>query len=188
MKEANKELLYPRSGKGKRVLRDSVKKYFRELLKLEDLPEELRRYVENYCIHVFDYHNYENFDMFHSELKQVFSYLKCASDKEKLQNFIAEHREEYYNVSMETCELIATLTNSRELLKWKEHQNKKTGGVNMYNALEEIRREGIEQGIKALIETCADFGKSKEETTSKVIQKFLLSPAEAAAYTEKYWN
>lgn len=54
----------------------------------------------------------------------------------------------------------------------------------MYNVFLELRQEGIEQGIKALIETCWDFGKSKEETASKIIQKFLLSPSEATMYLD----
>lgn len=70
--------------------------------------------------------------------------MKYASDKEKLKNFIAEHREEYYNVSIETCELIETLTNSKKLLSWKEYQNQEMGGVNMYNVFLELRQEGIE--------------------------------------------
>lgn len=123
---------------------------------MECLPEGITKYIENYHIHVFDYHDYESYEMFQTELKQVFSFLKYALDKEKLKNFIAEHREEYHNVSIETCELIEALTNSKKLLTWKEYQDEEMGGVNMYNVFWELRQEGIEQGIeqgiKALIE------------------------------------
>lgn len=49
---------------------------------------------------------------------------------------------------------------------------------------EEGRAEGREEGIKALIETCRDFGLSKEEMISKILQKFSVSGEKL----QKYWN
>ena len=65
-----------------------------------------------------------------------------------MKKLIAEHPEEYYNVSRKTCELIAVLTNSRELMKPELYENKETGGINMCKAFEEMRQEGIEIGIQ----------------------------------------
>jgi len=46
------------------------------------------------------------------------------------------------------------------------------------------REEGREEGIKALIETCREFGLSKEEIISKIRQKFPVSGEKL----QKYWN
>ena len=54
----------------------------------------------------------------------------------------------YDNVSNETYQMIAVLTNSTELLKCDEKYENEEGGWNMCKALEDIRLEGIEEGIK----------------------------------------
>ncbi len=46
---------------------------------------------------------------------------------------------------------------------------------------------GKEEGIKVLVETCAEFGLSKSDTCRRVEEKFLLSSSEAEEYLEKYW-
>ena len=74
--------------------------------------------------------------------------MKHSSDKEELQKLIAEHQEEYYNVSRKTCELIAVLTNSKELLKPELYENIETGGVNMCKALEDMKLEKRQEGIQ----------------------------------------
>lgn len=45
------------------------------------------------------------------------------------------------------------------------------------------REEGREEGIRALIETCRDFGLSKEETVFKILQKFALSGEQLQKYS-----
>lgn len=47
--------------------------------------------------------------------------------------------------------------------------------------------QGVEQGIKALIETCQELGCSKETTLSMVADKFSLSKESAEQCVIKYW-
>lgn len=137
-----------------------------ELLEFGDLDASLRQYVENYHIHVFDYHDYENFAMFKTELNQVFSFLKCSDDKEKLKKLIANRQEEYYNMSNESVELLATITKSKELLKLERSGDNK-GGNDMCKALEDIKLEGVEEGklelLKSMIQKKLTKGKSVSE-------------------------
>lgn len=49
-------------------------------------------------------------------------------------------------------------------------------------------KQGIQRGIRALIETCRDFGASREETLSKVAEKFSLSSAEAEKHMREFWK
>lgn len=149
-----------------------------------------KKYIENYHIHVFDYHDYDNFDMFHTELWQVFSFLKYSSDKARLKKFIAEHQEEYYNVSEETCELIAVLTHSKELENVSDYKDEMTGGINMCKALEDIKREGIEEGmekgIKALVLVSLNEGFTKSKILSNLQKYFVLTEEQAEQYFEQY--
>ena len=117
-----------------------------ELLETSNLPEGLQSYISDYRIHVFDYHDYDNFDMFQTELKQVFTFLKHSADKDALKELILDHPEEYHNISREACELIAVLTKSEELLKLELYENTETGGINMCKALVDIREEGRMEG------------------------------------------
>lgn len=119
-----------------------------ELLDLSGENACLRPYVNNYHLNLFDYHDYENFEGFQSELRIVFEFLRYAKDKNALRKIVAEHSENYYNVSNETYQMIAVLTNSTELLKCDEKYENEEGGWNMCKALEDIRLEGIEEGIK----------------------------------------
>ena len=48
--------------------------------------------------------------------------------------------------------------------------------------------QGKQQGIRALIETCRDFGASREETLSKVAEKFSLSSADAEKHMREFWK
>lgn len=160
-----------------------------EMLDFGGYETELKQYVSDYRINVFDYHDYDNFGMFATELNQVFSFVKCSHNKRQLKNLIAENRDFYYNVDRETAEFIATITNTKSILEGKEDE---IGGINMCRAFEEMWEEGleqgIEQGIKALVEICQDFGLSKEETVSKVIQKFDVKTMDVQSVVGTYWR
>ena len=92
----------------------------------------------------------------------VFSFLKCSDDKEELKELIANRKEEYYNMSDESVELLATITRSKELLKIKKTDNNQ-GGNDMCKALEDIKQEGRESAIKDLIQKKIAKGKTVSE-------------------------
>lgn len=79
----------------------------------------------------------------------MFEFLRYASDKNALKKKLAEKKEAYYNVDEETYNMIAILTNSREMLKYKE-QHAGEEENNMCQAITEMiedgRREGEEIG------------------------------------------
>lgn len=90
--------------------------------------------------------------MFKTELNQIFSFLKCSDDKEKLKELIANRKEEYYNMSNESVELLATITKSKELLKLERSDDSQFGGNDMCKALEDIKLEGRLEQLKDQIQ------------------------------------
>lgn len=134
-----------------------------EILEFGEKEKALKKYVEDYHIHVFDYHDYDSFEMFQTELNQVFSFLKCSFDKKTLREMIANRQEEYYNISDEAFELISTLTNSSELLDIREYRNREQGGKDMCKALQEIREEGARDLLKLKIQKKLNKGKTVAE-------------------------
>lgn len=53
---------------------------------------------------------------------------------------------------------------------------------------EEGREEGLKEGMKVFIELCQEIKISKEETRSKLIEKFKLQKEETDEYLNKYWK
>lgn len=49
-------------------------------------------------------------------------------------------------------------------------------------------KKGLDQGAKALIETCQDYSVSREEAFSRLVRKLSLSEEEAEEYLNKYWQ
>lgn len=49
-------------------------------------------------------------------------------------------------------------------------------------------KQGLEHGAKSLIETCAEFGVSREGTLIRLIDKLELSEEAAGEYMQKYWK
>lgn len=58
------------------------------ILDFTDIPEELKEYVNNYRIHLLEVKKMENTDVFQTDLKQVFDFIRCAGDKQKLGNLV----------------------------------------------------------------------------------------------------
>lgn len=116
-----------------------------EMLDWKEGTGELKKYITNHHINLFDYHKQDNFKEFHTELRLLFGFLRYASDKEKLEKVLADNEEGYYNVDKETYWLIAEMTNSEELLKYgEEHEEEE--GKDMCQAIKEMIAEGVEQG------------------------------------------
>ena len=67
----------------------------------------------------------------------------------------------------------------------------KGGQINMCNALEELRQEGVEEGrkegIRATVRTCRNFNISEADTVRNIMNEFSLSQEEAVNYVKKYW-
>lgn len=47
--------------------------------------------------------------------------------------------------------------------------------------------EGLEQGIRAFLSACRDFGASREIAADKLKEKFCLENGKAEEYMQKFW-
>lgn len=123
-----------------------------------------------------DYHDYDSFQMFQTELKQVFTFLKNVQNKKKLRKMIEENKEEWYNIENETYELIAELTNSHKLMECLQNEKEAgRGGVNMANAIDEIYNDGVEWGLDKGIRQGRDEGRGEGRSEGKMITLIMQS-------------
>lgn len=75
------------------------------LYEMLDLDEELKPYVNNFRLNVFDYHNYENFEVFRTENRLLFEMLSNADDKKKMIHLLKQEKE-YRSLDAESAKVI----------------------------------------------------------------------------------
>lgn len=118
----------------------------RELRELFEADGDVRldKLITNYKLNIFDYHDYNDFEAFKTELRQVFELLRYADDEENMTSVIDSSREAYSRLDEESAALVEELMN----IKVEE-----SGGcVNMSKAwddhFESGRKQGLSQGLE----------------------------------------
>ena len=129
-------------------------KTLHELLDFTDIPGELKRYVNDYSVHICSILDIKDTEIFRTDLKQIFAFIQCAKDKQKLKMLI-ESDSSYQCLEEDAYDMIAAFTNEEMYISVKDRY-KKEGKVNMCQAfrelLEDNRLLGVEQGIEQGIE------------------------------------
>ena len=89
-------------------------------------------------------------EVFHTDVKQVFDFIRCSEDKKKLVELV-ENDVYYTQMDEEAFDVVAKYTNSKELIKAKEYLLE-GGKRNVCKAIRDLmddsREEGREQGIE----------------------------------------
>ena len=95
--------------------------------------------------------------------------------------------------------MIGAITESQKLINHALELEQRGWKINMCNALEELRQEGVEEGrqegrwegilegIRATVRTCRNFHISEADTVRNIMNEFSLSQEEAVNYVKKYW-
>lgn len=58
---------------------------------MRETEETIKPFISNYRLNLFDFHHYDRFDMFQTELRLLFEFLSCAQDKERLKNALRKN-------------------------------------------------------------------------------------------------
>ena len=138
-----------------------------------------------------------DFTCYQTPLREVFSLLRYRRDKRGLKKLLEEDPA-YQEMDEETSQVVSVLMGAEKFMEERERYRKEEK-YNMCQALQEMmedsrqegreegRKEGRKEGIRALGETCKDFGISKEESVSRVAQKFSIPDYKAEGYVKAYW-
>lgn len=136
-------------------------------------------YISNYHLNLFDFHEHDNFEQFHTELRSFFEFLRYSGEKELLREKLSLHKEEYERLSGQAKVLLAELTNIREIPGIGEESFAR-GEFSMCKAFEDMKEEGkiegkIEGRAEELIEIiCKKLQKNKSvETIADEVEKEL---------------
>ncbi|MBQ6845158.1 MAG: Rpn family recombination-promoting nuclease/putative transposase [Agathobacter sp.] len=139
-----------------------------DMLDFKDVPQELRDMVSDYKINIIDIRKFENTEVFQTDLKQVFDFIRFSTDKKRLLDLV-ENDGYYKAMDDDAFAVVTKYTNSKELVRTKNYTVE--GGKNdvckaiqdlMADSEEKGRKEGIEKGIEkgieiALIETAQNL-------------------------------
>ena len=133
-----------------------------ELLDFTDIPEGLRELTPDYKINVIEIRKLENTEVFQTDVRQVFDFIRCSEDKAALRELVERHAY-YHNMEEDAFDVIVMYTHSTELVRAKEYKGK-DGKVDMCTAIKEMIADGRTEGIKVGREAGMD-----EKTRSFVV-------------------
>lgn len=154
------------------------------LMDMMNIPEKLHPVINNdYRMHLIQVRDSEQLRFRNADVQTVFEVSRTIFERDY------KKIEDIYGIREIDSELglvIGAITESKELII---HALERKGGrMNMCTALEELKREGIQEGrVEGYIKAYKDFGASREATEEKIRKECCLSAETAAAYMKKYW-
>lgn len=116
-----------------------------EMLDWTKIPESLKQYVTDYPIHIVKIREFENTDVFRTDVKQVFDFIRCAGDKSALAELVQKD-ESFQSMEEDAYEVVTKYVKANRLIQVKDEYRGKDGKVNMCQALEELIEEGRAEG------------------------------------------
>ena len=156
---------------------------------LLDIDDEFKKYVTNYRLNLYDCQEHDTFDEYHTGLRQVFEAVRYSRDKEKLKNIMEQNKEAYSKIDSDTKDMLDVVANVKIPEKFKTVEDGEER-YNMCKAFEDMRlegfEEGIEKGIRILIQACQELGISRDVIIKKCAEKFEMTDERAGNYVKKY--
>ena len=162
------------------------------LYDLLDIDDEMKEFVTNYKLNLYDCHEHDTFDEYHTGLRQLFEVIRYGNDKEQLLKVMEESKEAYINMDSDTRELIEVMTGKKHLNQYKSMENGEER-YNMLKAFEDMKAEGkIEGKIEDIMELLEDFGQIppriveviNAEENPDILSKWHKSAARATSIAE----
>ncbi len=135
-----------------------------------EIEEDIKPFVNDFKLNLFDYHDYENFNMFKTENRLLFEMLTCEKDKEKMKEVLRKHTSDG-QVDEESAKAILGILNiNLDLEKIKKIDKAGKVEYDMCQAFEDYKKEGREEGVRYAVE--------------KIMKKMQISFYEAAELLE----
>lgn len=145
-----------------------------DMLDWTDVPEKIKAFVSDYPIHIVKIREFENTEVFRTDVKQVFDFIRCSGDRKMLAELVQKDKA-YQAMEEDAYEVITQYVKAEELIQVKDEYIGKDGKVNMCQALKELIEEGRAEGrasgladghaaaIRDVVIRMIEKGKSNEE-------------------------
>ena len=116
-----------------------------DMLDWTDVPGKLKRFVADYPIHIVKIREFENTDVFKTDVKQVFDFIRCSGDRRALADLVTND-ESFQAMEEDAYEVVTQYVKAEELIQVKEEYRGKDGKVDMCQALKELIEDGRAEG------------------------------------------
>ncbi len=133
-----------------------------EMLDVEGLPEAMQELVVDYPLHLVDIRRLKDTNIFQTDVKQVFDFIRCAEDKEELFRLVKSD-ERFRCMEEDAYEVATNYAGAEELIKVKDEYRGKEGKIDMCKALKELIEDGRVEGIRSVVIRMIQKGKGDEE-------------------------
>ena len=177
-------------------------KTLHELLDIKGNAEKILPFVSDYKLNIFDYHDYNDFGQFHTELQSVFEFLRYSTNKKALADKLEEHKENYRMLSSQAKVLLARIANIKKIPNVTGEKFRK-GDFDVCKAFKDMKEEGRIEGEKRgriegekrgriegekqgrareIVELGCEFGLSEKKILEKLQNKLNISEKKARKY------
>ncbi len=148
----------------------------KSLYEMLEIPEELKPFVTNYKLNLFDYHRYTDFSFFKTENRIIFELLSCAKDKIKMENII---RKNQYILDKETTKAILGMLGIKVNLNKIMVKTEEGVKFSMCKAIDDLkeserregRREEKKDGLSALVNILSSILTDPDAIYDKIISE-----------------
>lgn len=131
------------------------------MLDFTDIPPEMKELVADYRINLIEIRKLQNTDMFQTDVKQVFDFIRCAEDKEALTKLVEE--DPYFQeMDEDAYEVVAQYAHMKELAV-KKDDYRKEGKMDMCTAIREMIQDGMDQKTRRIVENMIRRGMPDED-------------------------
>ena len=127
---------------GKNKLWDGARSLY-EMLEMED---ELKPFVNDFKLNLFDYHDYENFEMFKTENRLLFEMLACGKDEKRMER-ILQKNPAYETLDIDSVRAIKGILKLKidlDAIKVKNEEGREV--YNMCKAFDDHKEAGRREG------------------------------------------
>ena len=116
------------------------------MIDFNGIPEELRCKIADFPINLIDIRRMEDTEVFQTDVRHVFDFIRCAENKQKLYELICN--EPYFQAMDEDAyDIVSMYTNSKELVELKKYKGK-DGKKDVCQAIKDLIEDGRQEGIK----------------------------------------
>lgn len=119
-----------------------------DLYNMLEFPKEnleiLKKFISNYKMNLLSINNINNIELYKTGLRELFGVIRNEKNGKSLKEYVEKNKNRFSNLDEATYNAIKVFIYN---IKEENLKNKK-GGIDMSQALEDIKKEGIQEGIK----------------------------------------
>ena len=118
----------------------------RSLYEMLELDEEIKPFVNDFKINLFDYHNYKDFSMFRTENRLLFEMLSNAKNKKKMLEVLRRHTHSGEVDEVSAKAILGILNVKIDLAKIVKKDGTGREVYDMCKAFEDYKEDGRQKG------------------------------------------